>query len=93
MIPSPKKVLGFNDPSRPRSLPEQIEYGYLRLIESLEVHSANLAEMRESLTDEDQISIIEHIIADTVIILGRNAKLRHKIIANIQARLENKSNE
>jgi hypothetical protein len=49
--------------------------------------------MRESLTDEDQISIIEHIIADTVIILGRNAKLRHKIIANIQARLENKSNE
>ena len=88
MTPSPKKVLGYNDPSRPRSLPEQIEYAYLRLIESLDVHSGKLAELRETLTDEDQIAIVEHIISDIAVIMGRNSKLRHKLVANIQARLE-----
>lgn len=91
MTPSPKQVLGYNDPSRPRSLPEQIEYGYLRLMESLDFHSGKLAELRETLTDEEQISIVEHIISDIAVILGRNSKLRHKLVANIQARLEGNS--
>ena len=92
MTPSPRKILGFNDPNRQRNLPEQIEYGYLRLMESLDVHSGRLAELRETLADEDQISIVEHIISDIAVIMGRNSKLRHKLIATIQSRLEEEAN-
>lgn len=86
MTPNPKAVLAYNNPLRPRDYLEQIEYGYLRLLESIDKHSAGLTQVRESLEGE-AAELVGEIIADLATILGRNVNLRHKVQATINDRL------
>jgi hypothetical protein len=86
--PDPTAILRYNDPRRPRTLEEQVEYAFLRLLEALDKHISDLSSLRESMPEEDDADLIGGIVADLVTITSRNTALRCKLNHVILDRLQ-----
>lgn len=88
--PDPTAVLRYNDPKRPRTLDEQIEFAYMRLLDALDKHVADLSSLRESVSpnDPETADMLGGIVADLITITSRNTSLRHKVQCTIMDKLQ-----